>query len=145
MNQVHILKPHFLKVSSMPQSPKLTLRIKFSEYNFVWVSHLPCLCYRSWPPQTSWFDDPAKTHSSSVHGILVTSVLIFSISIKHTNIKILYENLIHLSSTGHPTNNSTITGIAFDINKTARFSTRRQQQLPIFNLLLSIYKFLKCW
>jgi hypothetical protein len=61
MNPVHISPTYFPKIHSniiLSCTPSYSLIFRFSDQNFVRISHLSSACYIPCPPHPPWFDHP---------------------------------------------------------------------------------------
>jgi hypothetical protein len=104
MNSVHTLPPYFLIIHlniillSMSSSSKWSLPLRFSDHNFVHISHLPHVHYMPLPFHPSWSDCPGEEYklwSSSLCSFLQPHITSSSLG---TNVLLstLFPNTLNL-------------------------------------------------
>jgi hypothetical protein len=78
INAVHTFPPYLSKISSalilqsVPVSSAWPFLLRFSDHNFVCISHLFRLCYMRRPSHPPWFDNPSIWWSVQVMKLLIT-------------------------------------------------------------------------
>jgi hypothetical protein len=87
MNPVQNFPHYFPRIhsnitfSSTPRSSELSLPFKFTDQNFVYVSHLFCTCYIHCSSHTPWFDQSKNIWSLLGPSILLNTLFLNTLSL----------------------------------------------------------------
>jgi len=98
MNPVLTLSYYFFKIPSMPKSSKLSLPFRFSDKNFVQISHTSYVCYIS-SPQLPWLYQPNsiwwRAHIIQLQEFIINAAyyLYYLLTLRITDAYVQYRNI----------------------------------------------------